>query len=69
MGGGDMETTEEAILERIDTISHELQELRRLVTRSQTRPAGENLAEQLFGILGHGSWDEYDQQLDWQRFA
>ena len=67
--GRDMETTAEAILERIDTISHELQELPvpdpgTLVAVSQARPPDENPAEQLFGALGHGSWDEYDQRIE-----
>ena len=27
-----------------------------------------NLAAELFGSLGWGSWDEYDPDLDWKRF-
>ena len=56
------------ILKRIDTITQELQELRRVVL-VQERSAEGNLAEQLYGALGQGTWDEYDPDLDWQRFA
>jgi hypothetical protein len=74
MDGGMMEMTEEAILERIDTISRELRELPGpapgpLVATPQARQSAENLAEELFGILGQGSWDEYDEQLDSKRFV
>ena len=57
----------ENILDRIDAIIQELQELRQAVL-TQTRPVEENLAAQLYGALGQGTWDEYDPQLDWQRF-
>jgi hypothetical protein len=63
-----MEPTAQVILEKIDTIAHELQELRKVV-QSQARPPERNLAEQLFGALGQGSWDEYDLHVDWHRFA
>ena len=57
----------EQILDRIDAIIQELQELRQVVL-TQTRPAEENLVAELYGALGQGAWDEYDPQLDWQRF-
>jgi hypothetical protein len=59
----------EAILQRLDAIMGELEELRRIVlgTRSESAPA--NLVDQLYGVLGHGSWEEYDMRLDWRRFA
>jgi hypothetical protein len=56
------------ILERIDAIIRELQELRHAVL-VQERSSEGNLAEQLYGALGQGTWDEYDPDLDWQRFA
>ena len=63
-----MELPSEALLERIDVIAHELEELRQLVL-TQLRPSDRNLADQLYGALGQGSWDEYDLDLDWQRFS
>jgi hypothetical protein len=63
-----MEYPAEVLLERIEIIAHELEELRQAVLM-QTRPADRNLADQLFGALGQGSWDEYDLDLDWQRFS
>jgi hypothetical protein len=59
----------EAILQRIETIMRELAELRQMVLRTQSEPAAGGLAQQLYGALGHGSWEEYDAQLDWQRFS
>ena len=56
------------ILKRIDAIIQELQELRQVVLVQERSPEG-NLAEQLYGALGQGTWDEYDPDLDWQRFA
>jgi hypothetical protein len=56
------------ILKRIDAIIQELQELRQVVL-VQERSSEGNLAEQLYGALGQGTWDEYDPDLDWQRFA
>ncbi len=60
---------ESDILQRIDAIMHELQELRAalLWQRSETPAAGK--AQELFGALGQGTWDEYDPDLDWQRFT
>ncbi len=53
-----METTPEVIVKRIDAILYELQELRRAVLE-QSRPSNGNLAQQLYGALGKGTWDEY----------
>ncbi|GAB4542805.1 MAG: hypothetical protein Kow0063_35280 [Anaerolineae bacterium] len=50
----------EAILERIEAIMRELAELRQMVLRIQPEPAAGDLAQQLYGALGHGSWEEYD---------
>jgi hypothetical protein len=57
----------EAVLERIDGILRDLIELRQTVV-AQGRVAQGNLATDLFGALGRGSWDEYSLELDWQRF-
>lgn len=55
-------------IEKIPII-RELVELRENVARMQPAPDDkEDLAEQLYGALGQGSWDEYDPDLDWQRF-
>lgn len=63
-----MDTTPQAIIKRIDAIIDELQGLRQTIL-VQTQSANGNLTEQLYGALGQGSWEEYDPQLDWQRFA
>ena len=59
----------EAILQRIDAIIHELAELRKQVAQSQVGLASDDLAQQLYGVLGQGSWSEYDPDLNWQRFS
>lgn len=63
-----VQTTPEALLQRIDAIMRELQEMRRLIM-SQSRQIDEDLVEQLWGILGHGDWDEYQEELDWEYFG
>ena len=62
------EVPAEVLLERIEVIAQELAELRQTVLM-QMRPTDRNLAAQLYGVLGQGSWDEYDLDLDWQRFS
>jgi hypothetical protein len=62
------EAPPDPILRRIDAIIQELQALRQAVL-VRTRPSESNLAEQLYGALGQGTWEEYDPDLDWQRFA
>jgi hypothetical protein len=56
------------ILQRIDAIMRELEELRRAIIRSRASLPPDDLAQQLYGVLGQGSWSEYDMDLDWQRF-
>jgi hypothetical protein len=63
-----MDTRPEMILKKIDSILYELQELRRSVL-DQARHSDGKMAEELYGALGQGTWDEYDRDLDWQRFA
>ncbi len=60
--------TYEMILQRLEVITQELQMLRKMVEAAQTRVPAENLAQKLFGVLGQGTWTEYDFNLDWQRF-
>jgi hypothetical protein len=63
-----MDTSPETMVKKIDSILYELQELRRSLIE-QTQHSEGNLAEELYGALGQGTWDEYDRDLDWQRFA
>ena len=56
------------IVQRIDAIIQALQELRQIVLAQKQSPK-RSLASQLYGALGQGTWDEYDPDLDWQRFA
>jgi hypothetical protein len=64
----EMESTAATLLERTDTIARELEELRKAVWLQAQLPE-RNLADRLYGALGQGSWDEYDLELDWQRFS
>lgn len=57
----------EVVLERIDAIVRELLALREAIA-ARPQPAPDNLAAELFGALGHGTWDEYDLQTDWRLF-
>jgi predicted component of type VI protein secretion system len=59
----------QVIVQRIDAIMQELGELRQMIIRIQTKLPKDNLAEQLYGILGKGTWGEYDLDLEWQRFS
>lgn len=55
------------ILNRLDAIMRELESLRRQIIMPSPPPT--NLTDQLFGSLGKGTWEEYELDLDWQRFA
>jgi hypothetical protein len=58
------------IVARIDAIIRELEALRRQLTLpAKTTPETHSLTEELYGSLGHGTWDEYDLDLDWKRFS
>jgi uncharacterized membrane protein len=57
-----------ALLKRIDAIMRELQALRQSVQEMQTEAPETNLTQQLYGALGQGDWNEYDLDLEWQRF-
>lgn len=64
-------TTPENILQRLDAIIAELQQLRQSVTdiQKQTTTSSQSIVDELFGSLGPGTWDEYDDMLDWKRFV
>jgi hypothetical protein len=57
----------EQMLTRIESAIRELETLRRQLIEPVVTVG--NLAEQMFGALGHGSWEEYDLNLDWARFG
>ncbi len=62
-----------AILQRIDTIVRELETLREIIVKVMSAQKisqlpEDNLGQKLFGVLGQGTWAEYDFNLDWQRF-
>lgn len=64
-------TTNELILQRLDTIAAELQLLRQAILRQDSPEldkASENIAAQLYGALGQGAKNEYDLLLEWERF-
>lgn len=52
--------TYEIILQRLEAITQELQMLRNMVKAAQTQSSSENPAQKLFGVLGQGTWAEYD---------
>ena len=60
---------QEALLQRIDAIARELEMLRQSILHPRADQSNGDLAQQLYGALGQGTWDEYDQDLDWQRFG
>jgi hypothetical protein len=58
---------------RIDHLTRELLEIRRQISslqagahRDDPRP---HLADELFGALGHGDWQEYDFFAEYERFS
>jgi hypothetical protein len=53
------DTSPETILQRIDAMIAELQSLRQAVTTLQKQSASpsQNIVDELFGLLGPGSWD------------
>ena len=58
----------DAILRRIDSVMLELRELRQAVLTQQHPPA-QNLAAELYGSWGQGAWEEYQPDVEWQRFS
>ena len=69
MDASTLDQTPDAIVQRIDAIIRELEALRETITRTQDKRPTEHLAQELFGALGQGTWDEYDLDSDWQRFG
>ncbi|MGQ9586083.1 MAG: hypothetical protein ACUVXG_11865 [Anaerolineae bacterium] len=63
----DTKLPSEAVLERIDAILRELLELRQALA-AQGRVTRGNMTAELFGALGHGTWEEYDLDFDWRQF-
>lgn len=59
----------EAIMARLDEIMQELVAIRRILRVSPQEAGRPGVTERLFGSLGHGTWDEYDRDLDWSRFC
>ena len=62
----------DVLIRRIDAIMDELQALRRLIVAEpppQAEPHEPGLVAQLAGCLGQGSWDEYEDDIEWERFA
>ncbi len=67
-----MDTTQiptETILTRIDAMIKELYWLRRIVLSTDAPAVSPNIVEELTGSLGQGTWEEYDETIDWERFA
>ncbi len=58
----------ERILARLDEVMRELMAIRRMLEALQEEPRSEAAVEQLYGSLGHGTWAEYDPDLEWTRF-
>jgi hypothetical protein len=65
--------SEDVLLQRIDAMTRELQELRRLILAQSRSPvqtdSATDLVAQLAGALGQGSWEEYEDDIEWERFA
>ena len=60
------------LLQRIDAMTRELLDLRRLIAAQvvpQIRPQEPDLVARLAGCLGQGSWEEYEDDVEWERFA
>lgn len=58
----------ETVLTRIDAIIEELHWLRQAVLATD-KSSSPNIIDELAGSLGKGNWEEYDLQLDWERFS
>lgn len=57
------------MLGRIDAMIRELEIMRRQLATSPKAEISSGLTDELFGALGHGTWAEYDLNLDWARFS
>lgn len=62
----------DVLLQRIDAMMRELLGLRQLVAAQvalQAHPREPNLVAQLVGCLGQGSWEEYQDDIEWEQFS
>jgi hypothetical protein len=62
----------DVLIQRIDAMTRELLDLRRLIlaqTAPQDQAHASDLVAQLAGALGQGSWEEYEDDVEWERFA
>ena len=57
------------ILQRIDAITLELSELRRIVDRVFVAGSSSSYTSELLGSLGSEPVEAYDLSLDWERFS
>lgn len=62
------------LLDRIDALMRELEGIRRQILHlspPDTQPSRDrpSMAEQMFGGMGKGSWQEYDSFDDYLRFS
>ncbi|MCL4487318.1 MAG: hypothetical protein M1570_04215 [Chloroflexi bacterium] len=57
------------MLTKIDTLIHELQLMRKEIAGARPLASETGLTDRLYGAAGHGTPDEYDIDLDWQRFG
>jgi len=64
-----MTSDQKQIVHRIDVIVRELLELRGQLTAAPQAVPTHSLTDELFGAAGQGNRDEYDVQLDWERFS
>ncbi len=55
------------LLQQIDALIRDLQNLRAQLSAEPVSCPGK--VANLFGKLGKGSWQEYDHELDWERFT
>ncbi len=61
------ERERQKLLQQIDALIHDLQNLRTQLSAQSVSSSGK--VANLFGKLGRGSWQEYDLELDWERFT
>ncbi len=57
------------MIKRIDAMIRELETMRKQLNEVPSPASEPGLTERLFGAAGHGTWDEYDLDLDWKRFS
>ena len=58
------------LIRRVDVMMAELTALREeLRTMLVQRPPERSVTDSLYGALGHGTADEYDETMEWERFA